>query len=69
MARRGHYSYERRQRDLAKVAKREAKREARAAAKLAKQPGGPATPDDADEPNAESLLDRRSPEDPAASGE
>lgn len=48
MARRQHFSFERRQRDLAKAAKREAKREARAAAKLAKDVDEPATPDDAD---------------------
>ena len=36
MARRTHYSYERRQREQAKTAKRAAKREARAAAKLGK---------------------------------
>jgi RNA recognition motif-containing protein len=37
MARKGRFSFERRQRDLAKKAKREAKREARAAGKLARE--------------------------------
>ena len=68
MARKGHFSFERRQRDLAKAAKREAKREARVAAKLAKDPQEPATPDDAGDegdgsgttlPSA--LTDRRPP--------
>ena len=41
MARRTHYSFERVQRDRAKAAKREAKRDARAAAKVEKQDGEP----------------------------
>lgn len=48
MARKANFSFERRQRDLAKAAKREAKREARAAAKLAKEQQQPAAPDHGD---------------------
>ncbi len=48
MARRTHYSFERRQRDQAKSAKRASKREARAAAKLVKDGGEPPADPDAE---------------------
>lgn len=66
MARRPSYSFERSQRDRAKVAKREAKRDARAARK-----SGDAT-DDATAPDAEPLETAGEtsmlPEEPAAAG-
>ena len=67
MARRGYYSYERRQRDLAKATKREAKREARAAKKLRAQPDEASTADREDEPNIVRLPGLTSAE--AAAGE
>jgi hypothetical protein len=69
MARRAHYSQERRQRDLAKAAKREAKREARAAKKPGVQPEEPATPDGDDHPSVVRVPARPSADSAADSGE
>lgn len=61
MARRQNYSYERSQRDRAKVAKREAKREARAARKSGGA-NGEATATDAQPPEPSVAVQSSSPD-------
>ena len=68
IARKATYSYERRQRDLAKVAKQGAKREARAAKKLGDQQEGTAAPEIDGEPSAERSAEQPSAEQPAVDG-